>query len=81
VGGHRGRECEGIHQPVPSLPGSLRLALCDLITEPLAGKAALILPGPANRFAFPSSKGQQTHLQNGALGCTLCISNIILNVF
>jgi len=34
--------CEGIRQPVPSLPGSPRLALCDLITWPLADTVALI---------------------------------------
>lgn len=27
--------------------------------------AALMLPGPANQFAFPSSKGKQPHLQEG----------------
>lgn len=58
-----GGGCEGIHQPVPSLPGSQRLSLCDLITRPLAGTAALMLPGPTNQFA--SSKGKQPHLWEG----------------
>lgn len=57
-----GGGCEGIHQPVPSLPGSQRLTPCDLITRPLAGTAAL-LPGPTNQFA--SSKGKQPHLWEG----------------
>lgn len=56
--GGQGGGCEGIRQPVPSLPSSPRLALCDLITRPLVGTAALMLPGPANKFAFPSSKGK-----------------------
>lgn len=70
-----GGGCEGIHQPVPSLPGSQRLSLLDLITRPLAGKAALILPVPANQFAFPSSRGKQPHLQKDTLSCTLGLFN------
>lgn len=65
IGGGQGGGCEGIRQPVPSLPSSPRLALCDLITRPLAGTAALMLPEPANKFAFPSSKGKQPHLWGG----------------
>lgn len=57
VGGGR---CEGIRQPVPSLPSSQRLTPCDLITWPLAATASLMLPAPTNHFA--SSKGNQTHL-------------------
>ena len=56
--GGQGGGCEGIRQPVPSLPSSPGLTLCDLITRPLVGTAALMLPGPANKFAFPSSKGK-----------------------
>lgn len=60
-----GGGCEGIRQLVPSLPGSQRLTLCDLITRPLVGTATLMLPGPTNQFA--SSKGKQPHLWEGCL--------------
>lgn len=50
-----GGGCEGIHWPLPSLPGCLRLALCNLITQPLAGTAALMLPGPVC-FSFIKRK-------------------------